>query len=426
MVDFHKHLKANRRGEPSMSKIKLTVQQDVALKIALETRDHLFITGDAGTGKSLLLERIIRELRRQNKKVRVASFTGLAALALRGSTLARLLGTGLAKRVEDLKGEFFDRAEENLNGVTDMVVDEISMTSGDYLQLMDKVMREATGEDEPFGGIRMIMCGDFMQLPPVRHSRDPEFKYKWAFEHPLFSLAQTVCLTEYMRQGAERDVRILGQLRHGIISIEGREALDAMVGRELKNPTELYPINRTVHMVNQQRLEALKGRAKTYTTHYSPDRFKKHFVSQVPIGEEVVLKVGAPVIILANNPSAGYANGSQGVVTHMDWEHVEVRLSAGRTVEVKRKTWEIDDVKGDLMGTVDGLPIHLGWAATIHRAQGMTLDAVKTDVATCFEPGQAYVALTRTRSLDDISLTTPVTEFKVDQAALEFTKSLED
>jgi ATP-dependent exoDNAse (exonuclease V) alpha subunit len=431
MVDFSKHLKGMRRnsakakGKEIMTRIKLTDQQAEAQAIALETRNHLFITGDAGTGKTLLLEEIIRGLRKQNKKVRVASFTGLAALRLRGSTLARLLGTGLAKRVEDLKGEIFERAEENLDKVTDLIVDEISMVSGDYLQMMDKVMRDSTGEDEPFGGIRMIFCGDFMQLPPVRHSRDPEFNYKWSFEHPLFGLAQCVCLTQYMRQGAERDVRILGQLRHGLISVEGREVLDAMVGRELKNPTELYPINRTVHMVNQQRLTALKGRSKTYSTHYSPERFKEHFIGQVPIGEEVTLKEGAPIIILANNPNAGYANGSQGVVTYMDWEQVEVKLTSGRTVEVKRKNWEIEDVKGDMMGVVSGLPIHLGWAATIHRAQGMTLDAVKTDVATCFEPGQAYVAMTRTRSLDDISLTTPVKEFQVDQKALEFTKSLE-
>jgi ATP-dependent exoDNAse (exonuclease V) alpha subunit len=234
-----------------------------------------------------------------------------------------------------------------------------------------------------------------------------------------------VCLTEYLRQGAERDVRILGELRHGVISPEGRDVLNAMVGRELYKPTELYPINRTVHEVNAKRLNDLKGKSKTFRTDYMPGRFQKYFKDQVPIGEEVVLKVGAPVIILANNPVAGYANGSQGEVTEMDFTGVNVRLHSGRTVHVKRKKWEINDAKGDPMGVVEGLPIHLGWAATIHRAQGMTLDAVKTDVSKCFEPGQAYVGLTRTRSLDDISLTSPVTEFKVDSKALEFTMGLE-
>ncbi len=430
MVDFHKHLKAMRKtaskGEPSMPKIKLTAQQRGAEQIALDTRDHLFITGDAGTGKTITLERIIAGLREKEKtKVRVASFTGLAALRLRGSTIARLLGIGIAKRVEDLNRLDLERAEENLDGVTDLIVDEISMTSGDYLNMMDKVMQEATGEEEPFGGIRMIMCGDFMQLPPVHHSRDPAFEYKWAFEHPLFGLARSVCLTEYMRQGAERDVRILGELRHGIISPEGRDVMAEMVGRELHKPTELYPINRTVHEVNSKRLHDLKGKSRNFRTDYLPGRFRKYFKDQVPIGEEVVLKVGAPVIILANNPVAGYANGSQGEVTEMDFTGVRVRLHSGRTVHVKRKKWEINDVKGDPMGVVEGLPIHLGWAATIHRAQGMTLDAVKTDISKCFEPGQAYVAMTRTRSLDHISLTSPVTEFKVDSAALAFTMGLE-
>ena len=409
-----------------MPKIKLTAQQQGAEKIALDTRDHLFITGDAGTGKTLTLERIIAGLRDKEKnRVRVASFTGLAALRLRGTTIARLLGVGIAKRVEDLKRLDLERAEENLDGVTDLVIDEVSMVSGDYLDMMDKVMQEATGEEEPFGGIRMIFCGDFMQLPPVHHNRDPAFQYKWSFEHPLFGLTEKVTLTEYMRQGAERDVRILGELRHGHISPEGRDVMAAMVGRELYKPTELYPINRTVHEVNAKRLNDLKGKSKTFRTDYMPGRFQKYFKDQVPIGEEVVLKVGAPVIILANNPLAGYANGSQGEITEMDFTGVRVRLHSGRTVHVKRKKWEINDAKGDPMGTVEGLPIHLGWAATIHRAQGMTLDAVKTDISKCFEPGQAYVAMTRTRSLDHISLTSPVTEFKVDSKALDFTMGLE-
>jgi ATP-dependent exoDNAse (exonuclease V) alpha subunit len=409
-----------------MPRIKLTEEQSVAQDIALNTRDHLFITGDAGTGKTLLVERIIQGLKKQEgKSVRVASFTGLAALRLRGSTIARLLGTGIAKRVEDLPRIDLDRAEDNLEGVTDLVIDEVSMVSGDYLDMMDKVMREATGEEEPFGGIRMIFCGDFMQLPPVKHSRDPEFTHKWTFEHPLFGLVEKVTLTEYLRQGSERDVRILGELRHGVISPEGREIMDAMVGRELHRPTELYPINRTVHEINAVRLAQLKGKARAYRTSYSPGRFEKFFKDQVPIGEEVTLKEGAPVIILANNPQAGYANGSQGEITHMDFGGVEVTLTTGRRVQVKRKQWEIADVKGDPMGIVEGLPIHLGWAATIHRAQGMTLDAVKTDISKCFEPGQAYVAMTRTRSLDDISLTAPVHEFQVDAKALAFTNELE-
>ena len=409
-----------------MTKIKLTEEQSVAEQIALKTRDHLFITGDAGTGKTLLVERIIMGLRKQEgKKVRVASFTGLAALRLRGTTIARLLGTGIAKRVGDLNRIELDRAEDNLDGVTDLVIDEVSMVSGDYLDMMDKVMRSATGEEEPFGGIRMIFCGDFMQLPPVRNNRDPAFTHKWSFEHPLFGLTERVCLTEYMRQGSERDVRILGELRHGVISPEGREIMDAMVGRELHRPTELYPINRTVHEINAVRLDQLKGKARSFQTDYIPGRFQKAFKDQVPIGEEVTLKEGAPVIILANNPQAGYANGSQGEITHMSYGGVEVRLHSGRSVQVKKKVWEINDVKGDPMGTVEGLPIHLGWAATIHRAQGMTLDAVKTDISKCFEPGQAYVAMTRTRSLDDISLTAPVHEFQVDGKALAFTNELE-
>jgi len=407
-----------------MPQVKLNSEQKAALDIALNTRDHLFITGGPGTGKSVLMEQIIRGLRRQGKRVRVAGPTGLAALALRGTTLARLLGTGIAKNTSELGRMDISRAEENLHKVTDLIVDEISMVSGDYLNVMDTVMREATGEKEPFGGIRIILCGDFLQLPPVHRRTEPDPEWRWAFQHPLFALTKKISLVKSMRQADPLDIKILTELRHGIISPQGADVMADMVGRQLKLPTELYPINKTVHEINAERLAALKGKEKVYRTGYSPGKYKNVFVDQVPIGERVVLKVGVPVIILANNPAQRYANGSQGVVVSMDFDRVRVKLSANRMVSVEKKVWEITDARGNRMGEVEGLPVHLGWAATIHRAQGMTLNEVKTDISKCFEPGQACVGMSRTRSLSNISLTAPVTEFQVDSDALKFMMSM--
>lgn len=400
---------------------QLTPGQRAVWKLALDTREHLFITGHAGTGKSALLERVIYDLKSRGRGVRVCAFTGLAAQRLGGTTISRLLGLGLAKGVHDADKRRLARARRSLEGATDIVLDEVSQVSGDFLHLMDLTMQEATGEQEPFGGIRMIFSGDFLQLPSVHNERDPDVRWKWAFQNPVFALTTKVALTESMRQVGEQDIRILADLRRGEITPLARNFLDSCVGRELQSPTELYPINRLVHQVNAKRLEEIDSPAWNYPTYFEPEHLANEFLGQVPVGASVDLKHGCPVIILENDPRGRYVNGSQGTVVDMDWRDVSVRLHTGDVVVIERKTWRIKDGAGKTFGYVEGLPLHLGWAATIHRAQGMTLDNVKTDVSRCWEPGQAYVALTRTRRLQDISLLKRVSHLKVDPEALAFT-----
>jgi hypothetical protein len=305
-------------------------------------------------------------------------------------------------------------------------VDEISTVSGDFLHLMDLIMRIATGHEEPFGGIRVILSGDFMQLPAVHQYSEAPLRWKWSFQHPLFGLTRGIVLTQSVRQVDSQDIRVLAELRRGYISAEGREVLDAMVGRDVGQATELYPLNRVVREVNQRRMDALPGKSKAYPTWYTPHHLKDTFMNQVPIGEEVSLKVGTSIITVMNNPGSGYANGSQGVITDMDWRSVTAKLSSGRHIEISRGIWEIRDGKGDVLGNVEGMPILQGDAVTLHRAQGMTLDAVKTDVSRCWVGGHAYVGLTRTRRLKDISLVARVRDFLVDPDALAFTRRLEE
>lgn len=404
---------------------QLNEDQRRAHGLALSSRENLLITGSAGTGKSAVLTRIIHDLRRKGHVVRVAAFTGLAAQHLKGTTLAKLLALGLAKRPEDLDRCLrLERAQRNLEGVTDLVIDEVSMISGDFLELMDQVLRLALDEPEPFGGLRAIFSGDFLQLPPVRGEREPEFRCKWAFQHPLFQLVRPVALKQSMRQQNERDVRILADLRRGYISPDAKEALDRALERQLEEPTELYPINRLVHQVNAKRLAEHEGRLFTYATYFDPRHMGNDFLGSVPIGSQVEVKEGVPVIILMNHTLGRFVNGSQGRVEKCDWQSCWVRLRSGRLAEVRRKLWSIEDGVGRTIGTVDGMPLHLGWAATIHRAQGMTLEAVKTDLARCWEPGQAYVALTRTRSLDDIKLLNSVKDLQVDPEALAYSEKV--
>jgi ATP-dependent DNA helicase PIF1 len=404
--------------------MQLNDQQQQARDLILKTGRDVFVSGFAGTGKTALLREVVRALRNQGRQVRVVAFTGLAAQHLGGTTISKLLALGLSRSLRDMKRVNLERATRNLRLVTDLVVDEISMVSGDFLELMDVVMQLARSDDRPFGGVRMIFGGDFMQLPPIHTDLDTPPTMPWAFEYPEFQKSMAIFLTQSMRQTTLEEIDILNQFRQGHISQLGRDCLNSMVGRKLDNPVDLYPLRRDVEAINKARLSRHPGDLQIYPTTARPVDQQDLLLSHVPIGKAVELKVDVPVIVLMNDPWARFVNGSQGRVHRLFRDRVVVELNSGNLVEVPHKRWEILGTDGNLLGEVHGVPLQLGWAATIHRAQGMTLDAVVTDVARCWEAGQAYVALSRTRNLHNVSLLRPVTRISADPVALSYVNHL--
>lgn len=402
----------------------LNEQQQDALELICESESGAFLSGIAGAGKTFLLQEVIRELHRRKRKVRVTAFTGLAAQHLNGTTIAKLLGLGLSSNVTHFPDVNLLQAERNLDGVTDLIVDEISMCSGDFLELVDQVLRTVTGRDTSFGGIRVILSGDFMQLPPVRAKGEPNFRYPWAFEYPEFSKLPSIFLTHSMRQTSLEEIDLLNEFRQGMLSPRAKEFLDSLVGKFHPQAVDLYPLRRDVEAVNQARLKAHPGQLVTYPTEFHPRPRTKELLSQIPVGEKVELKSGVPVIVLCNDPGGKYVNGSQGRVLRLADEAVEIEFLRGNCAWVEYKTWEVLDPTRNLLGTARGLPVTLGWAATIHRSQGMTLDAVVTDISRCWEPGQAYVALSRTRSLENLGLISPVPRIHADPVARNYVNSL--
>jgi ATP-dependent exoDNAse (exonuclease V) alpha subunit len=405
----------------------------------VETRDSLFITGSAGTGKTVVLHAIVDRLRAAGRNVLTTAYTGLAALQLQGMTLSRLLGLGLAKRWEDLTdlSRTLAKAEANLDKVTDLVIDEISLLSGDYLGLVDQVLREVRGTHLPFGGIRTIFCGDFLQLPPVRDKRDPEFEIKWAFQYPGFKIAKCVQLTQSMRQEREVDLRLLNELREGRLTNLARLFMEAAVGREVHHAVELHPRNASAEEINQARLAALPGTPRRYTVTYDTEESRVAFGSSLPIPDQLWLKEGAPVIVLVNQPGLGYYNGTQGRVISLEPSSALIETAEGKRLTVLRHEWKVDlgEEESPLrrltghkrrMGSAWGLPLKLGWAATIHKSQGLTLDRIRADVSKCWEPGHAYVALSRATNLTEVSLVAPFKRVLADPEALAFTKSIKE
>jgi ATP-dependent exoDNAse (exonuclease V) alpha subunit len=418
--------------------VRLTVGQAKALNLALTSNDSLFITGSAGTGKTVVLKQIVKDLEAAGQKVLVTSFTGLAALQLGGVTLARLLGLGISKRAEDLKEDLIMVGQKAASGVVDanvLVIDEISLLSGDYLELVDFVLRIARANQEPFGGLRVIYCGDFLQLPPIRGYHEPEFRVKWAFQYPPFRDAQAIQLTECLRQGRAVDLELLNELREGRLGPLSKLFIEAALGRKIEEAIELHPRNEVVRRINQERLEQLPGESREYRTHYSCVKSEALLSKSLPIDRVLHLKVGAPVIIMVNNPAGCYCNGTQGRVVGLSRSEVQVKDLEGRLLTVTNHTWNIDlnphpspweitFEKNRRMGYARGMPIKLGWAATIHKSQGLTLQRVKTDVSRCWEPGHAYVALSRTPSMLNISLVNPFRKVLADPEALRYVQSI--
>lgn len=403
----------------------LNTQQREARDLILRTSHNVFVSGFAGTGKTHLLREIVRVLRQEeHKQVRVVAFTGLAAQHLQGTTIAKLLGLGLCRKVGDLHKVDLDRATHNLKDVSHIVIDEISMVSGDYLELIDEVCQQGTGNPEPFGGIRMIFGGDFMQLPPIQTENEAPAKMPWAFEYGPFQEAMAVFLTRSHRQTDEKEIELLNEFRQGIISPAGKKYLDAAVDRPLENAVDLFPYRKDVEKINQEKLAKHPGKLYAYQTKGTPWDKEDMLLQNVPVGKKVELKEGVPVIVLTNDPGGKFVNGSQGIVRALYDAAATIELNNGHMITVHPRVWEILNPEGKMLGQVRGMPLALGWAATIHRAQGMTLDAVSTDISKCWEPGQAYVALSRTRSLDGISLRSKVERIKADPVALSYVNNL--
>lgn len=383
------------------------MDQTLALEILLSGESAL-LTGPAGSGKTFVLNEFIRRARRAGKTVAVTATTGLAATHLNGNTIHSWSGIGIH---DFLPSGFFENLQkgrgETIQNTDVLVIDEISMLHDYRLDMIDAVLRKVRKSDMPFGGLQVVLCGDFFQLPPVnRGDQSGGFVVNsqvWRELDPV------ICyLTEQHRQNDDDFLEILQALRAGDVRRRHAEAL--LARRQPLDPrhetTELHTTNVDVDTINARRLSQLDGEAHEYhmvTT--GKANYAETLARSCLALETLVLKKGAFVMAIRNNPEKRYANGSLGTV--VDFEDITdypiVELKSGRRITVSPETWELRD--GDKKrASLSQIPLRLAWAITVHKSQGMTLDAARIDLSRAFVEGMGYVALSRVRSLATLEL----------------------
>jgi ATP-dependent DNA helicase PIF1 len=424
--------------------------------------DNIFITGPGGSGKSELIRMIYKHAYSHFKNIHVTALTGCASILLncKAKTLHSWAGIGLGNAsidslIQKIKKNKF--LKSNWKETDILVVDEVSMLSLKLFNLLNEIGKVIRKNNKSFGGIQIIFCGDFYQLPPVGDYLEPNTQ-RFCFESDDWNLVfHSDCqieLNKIFRQTDEIYSTILNQIREGKIKRRSHDLLLSYVGRELPSelvaePTKLYPTKNKVEQINITRMSMLHTDEKEFKIKYLKDlemtkaekEIRREFTDkdiQIELDflsgnllceKEIKLKIGAQVMSIVNIKSEQgdilICNGSQGIVKEFCecTGSPKVKFNNGIEMIMVKHIWESDKIPG--IG-VSQIPLILSWALTIHKSQGASLDAAEIDVGSgIFECGQTYVALSRVRSLEGLYLTSfDAKRIKINKKAKEYYESL--
>ncbi len=456
--------------------------QTEALTI-LKTGKNIFVTGAAGSGKTYVINQYIQYLRSHNISIGITASTGIAATHMGGVTIHSWSGIGISDSLTDFDIDGIAEKKYIRNKVEAakvLIIDEVSMLHHFRLDLVDRVLRKIKKSKEPFGGIQVVLCGDFFQLPPISRFGEPQSRFVYdskSWKEGKF----TVCyLGQNYRQVNDPSLGILNDIRAGEVSEESFELLmsrsvgviksgkgkvgensnevtidvssvsdngegmqDSTSGVQLSGSdhdnqdtisTKLYTHNIDVDSINDAALVRMGGYESTYEM---TTRGKKPLVESLKKSclapDKLRLKKGARVICVKNNFEEGYVNGTLGVIVSCGYGVDPVIRTAptpdhpdGRTITIAKMSWTIED-DGKMLAELTQYPLRLAWAITVHKSQGMSLDSVEVDLSRAFEPGMGYVALSRVRTLAGLKIL-GINEMalRVNPAVLEYDRHLQE
>ena len=387
------------------------MNQALALEIML-SGESVLLTGPAGAGKTYVLNQFIKFAKHEGKHVSITATTGLAATHLGGTTIHSWAGIGVSDYIPNGFTEHIAKGRREIIEKTDvLVIDEISMLHDFRLDMVDEVCRLVRKEpDLPFGGIQIIMSGDFFQLPPINRgdSRAGSFVVNsdvWQELDPV------ICyLEEQHRQDDETLIGILNAIRAGDVRRHHAETLLArteVFPDDLEQLTELHTVNIDVDSMNEAKLRELDEDEISYEqSSTGSENYVETLQRSVLAPKVLKLKHGALVMAVKNSAERKYVNGSIGRVVGYEphTEYPIVEFQNGKEVTMSPDTWELRD--GDKKrASISQIPLRLAWAITVHKSQGMTLDAARIDLRKAFVEGMGYVALSRVKNVENLYLT---------------------
>ena len=417
------------------SRLQLSGEQKQLLKLLLSDRENVYITGQAGTGKSVLLEAFVRQT---TATVAVLAPTGIAALNVAGQTIHSFFKFAPSKIISPGYLRLDDVTKLRLHQLEVLVIDEVSMLRVDLMEAINIKLQMAFGNDLAFGGVRLVMFGDLYQLPPVvdsasRRRLEQLYGGIFFFNAPIFRHAQPKVyeLSQIFRQQASDFQKLLSAIRHGY---SPPQILERINSRCQPPPPALDLVILTglrlvAHQYNLQKLAAIKAKKHRYPAILEGDVKAQDY----QLDQHLDLKVGAQVIMSVNDHQRPqrWVNGSLARVVALS-NHVITVDVAGRIHRVTRETWhkmrydydhDQDKLTKNISGSIKQFPMRLAWAITIHKSQGQTYQNALIDLTGgAFAPGQVYVALSRCRALDGLFLKHPLspTDIIVDATVINF------
>jgi len=404
--------------------------QQEALDI-LKLGHNVYLTGSAGSGKTFLLNRYIEYLKKKKIEIGITASTGIAATHINGITIHSWAGIGIKDKLTD--GDIFKLLKkrylmQRFKKTKVLIIDEVSMLHSFRLDIVNRVCSLFKQNGLPFGGLQVVLCGDFFQLPPIsKNGEEANFINKslaWQ------EINLKVCyLHEQHRHNDDASIGVLNDIRtnsvgeHTLIPLRKRYRKD-IAG--LANPTKLYTHNIDVDAINNNELKKLNAQGKLYSmgsigNYKLVDVLKRSCLAF----EKLALKVGAVVMFIKNNFDKGYVNGTLGEVVNFDNDNMPIiKTFNNQEIVATPESWIIEE-DGEIKAEITQVPLRLAWAITIHKSQGVTLDAAEIDLSKSFVRGMGYVALSRVRSFDGLKLMgLNKIALKVDDDILELDKTL--